>query len=207
MRPLILITALGFAGVCAAAVSELLTHYEEPLYKIDLKEGLFEVRSYPKVIAASVQVAGNGEDAANNAFKILAGYIFGKNKASKKIAMTIPVVQEAQSEKIAMTVPVTVERLGMSMTMSFFLPSKYSLDSLPEPLDKRIKLTEIAARRFAVLRFSGFASEKNCTTKEEDLARWTESHNFKATGEQLRAFYNPPWTLPFLCRNEIWIPL
>ncbi|HNA74731.1 MAG TPA: heme-binding protein [Candidatus Obscuribacter sp.] len=201
------IGALGLAGVAAAAAaSESLQHYEEPAYKTELEDGAFELRSYPAVIAASVQVAGNGDGAANNAFKILAGYIFGKNKAQKKIAMTAPVVQET-SEKIAMTVPVTVEKLNMSMTMSFYMPSKYTLQSLPEPLDKRIKLSQVPPRKFAVLRFSGFATEGSCVLKEVELKRWMAARKLEQTGESMRAFYNPPWTLPFLRRNEIWIPL
>lgn len=202
------IGALGLAGVAAAAAaaSESLQHYEEPAYRTELEDGPFELRSYPAVIAASVQVAGNGDGAANNAFKILAGYIFGKNKAQKKIAMTAPVVQE-NSEKIAMTVPVTVEKLNMSMTMSFYMPSKYTLQSLPEPLDKRIKLSQVPPRKFAVLRFSGFATEGNCDLKEVELKRWMAARKFEQNGESMRAFYNPPWTLPFLRRNEIWIPL
>ncbi len=207
MRPVFLIAALGVAGVAVAAANDLIAHYEEPKYKTEFAEGDFQLRNYPAVIAASVQVTGNDEDAANNAFRILAGYIFGKNKGSKKIAMTTPVVQESQATKIAMTVPVTVERQNMSMTMSFYMPSKYALDDLPEPLDKRIEFARIPARKFAVVRFSGFGNEKNCRQKEEELRRWMSVHGLKQSGEPLRAFYNPPWTLPFLRRNEIWIAL
>jgi hypothetical protein len=207
MRPLFFVGALGLAGIGAAVLSDYFAHYEEPNYKTDTRDGSFELRSYPSVIAASVQVSGNDDVSANNAFKILAGYIFGKNKGSKKLAMTTPVVREASSQKIAMTVPVTVEKLNMSMTMSFYMPAEYTLDTLPEPFDKRIELTQIPSRKFAVMRFTGFADEKNCLQKEEELKRWLESRNLKGKGQALRAFYNPPWTLPFLRRNEIWIPL
>lgn len=207
MRPLFFMGALGLAGIGAAVLSDYFSHYEEPNYKTDKRDGSFELRSYPSVIAASVQVSGNGDASANNAFKILAGYIFGKNKASKKLEMTTPVVQESTSQKIAMTVPVTVERLNTSMTMSFYMPAQYTLDTLPEPCDKRIELMQIPARKFAVMRFSGFADENNCLQKEEELKRWLESQNLKGKGQALRAFYNPPWTLPFLRRNEIWISL
>lgn len=207
MKGLFILGAMGLAGVAAVAASDLLTKYEEPRYETEITEGAFEIRSYPSVIAASVQVAGNNEKSANNAFKILAGYIFGKNKGQTKIAMTTPVVQEATSDKIAMTVPVTVERQNMSMTMSFYMPSKFSLNTLPEPIDKRIKLTSIPSRRFAAIRFSGFATEKLCDQKEHKLKEWMVSHNLNPSGEPIRAFYNPPWSLPFLRRNEIWIPL
>ena len=207
MRALFFLGVLGLAGVGALAVRDALTHYEEPDFQTDLKDGAFEIRSYPSVVSASVQVAGKNESSANNAFKILAGYIFGKNKAQTKIAMTTPVLKETHSEKIAMTVPVTVERSDTTMTMSFYMPSKFSLDTLPEPLDKRIELSSIPPRKFAVIRFSGFGTEKNCGLKEEELERWMEARNLKRCSESIRAFYNPPWALPFLRRNEIWIPL
>lgn len=207
MRALLFLGALGLVGVGAFAVSDVFTHYEEPDFQTDLKDGAFEIRSYPSVVAASVQVAGNSESSANEAFKILAGYIFGKNRSQTKIAMTAPVVQETHSEKIAMTVPVTVERSDTSMTMSFYMPSKFSLDTLPEPIDKRIELACIPPRKFAVIRFSGFATEKNCDLKAEELKRWMEARNLKSCVEPIRAFYNPPWALPFLRRNEIWIAL
>lgn len=206
-RNILLLGALGVAGVAVAAANDLFSHYEEPAYKIDREDGEFEIRSYPSVIAASVQVAGNGESSANNAFKILAGYIFGKNKRAMKISMTVPVIQESAAEKIAMTVPVTMEMQNMSMAMNFYMPSSYTLDTLPEPLDKRIKLERIPARRFAVIKFSGFGTESNCRKKEEQLRNWIKQHTGEKAGETLRAFYNPPWTLPFLRRNEIWISL
>lgn len=205
MRPLFLIAALGAAGLAVAAANDLFNQYEEPKYKTELEEGNFELRAYPSVIAASVQVAGSGEAAANNAFRILAGYIFGKNRGTRKIAMTTPVLQETSSEKIAMTVPVTVEMLKTSMTMSFYMPSKYSLHDLPEALDKRIKFARVPSRKFAALRFSGFGNERDCQLKEEELRRWMRDHGLQPVGEPVRAFYNPPWTLPFLRRNEIWI--
>ncbi len=207
IKPIMLLAAAGVAGLGLAIGSDALGKYEEPAYSVDRKEGDFEIRSYPSVIAAEVIVPGRGEYSANNAFKILAGYIFGKNVSKTKIAMTVPVTEKVNAEKIAMTVPVTTTVDKKNMTMRFYMPSKYTLDTLPEPIDKRIKLYYQSPLRFAVIRFSGFTSQENCRKHEEQLNLWLKKQNLTPSGEALRAFYNPPWTLPFMRRNEIWIPL
>lgn len=207
IKPLVLLAAAGAAGLGLVIGTDALAKYEEPGYSVDRKEGNFEIRSYPSVIAAEVEVLGRGEQSANSAFKILAGYIFGKNSSKTKIAMTVPVTEKLTAEKIAMTVPVMTDVDKKNMTMRFFMPSKYSLDTLPEPIDKRIKLYQLPPRKFAVIRFSGSSSNENCRKHEEQLNIWLKNQNLEAAGDALRAFYNPPWTLPFMRRNEIWIPL
>ncbi len=208
IRPIILLAAAaGAAGLGLVIGNDVLAKYEEPDYSVDSTEGNFEIRSYPSVIAAEVEVPGRGEHSANNAFKILAGYIFGKNASKTKIAMTVPVTEKLTCEKIAMTVPVTTAVDKKNMTMRFYMPSKYSLDTLPEPIDKRIKLYTLPPRKFAVIRFSGFSSDENCRKHEEQLSAWLKNQNLETAGDALRALYNPPWTLPFMRRNEIWVPL
>jgi len=197
--------AVACAGVGIFAIAnDALAKYEEPKYAILEKDGDFEIRDYPSVIAAEVQVAGSGESAANEAFKIIAGYIFGKNVSKTKVAMTVPVTEKTSSEKIAMTVPVTSDKQKDSMTMRFYMPSSYSLESLPVPLDKRIKLFNLPSARYAVIRFSGFASEKNCAYHEKLLEDFVRTKELKPSETPVRAFYNPPWALPFMRRNEIW---
>lgn len=151
----IIIGAVGATLLAATAIaSDAATKYEEPNYKSTLKEGHFEVREYPSGIAASVEVE-NGDKAANEAFKILAGFIFGKNKSKQKIAMTVPVTEAVVAEKIAMTAPVTTKTSADKMVMTFYMPSKYTIESLPEPSDSRIRITQAAARKYAVVKFSG----------------------------------------------------
>lgn len=207
IKPIMLLAAAGAAGLGLVIGNDALAKYEEPAYSIERKDGNIEIRSYPEVIAAEVEVPGRGEHSANTAFKILAGYIFGKNVSKTKIAMTVPVTEKLSAEKIAMTVPVTTGIDKKNMTMRFYMPSKYSLETLPEPIDKRIKLYRLPPRKFAVIRFSGFSSEENCRKHEEQLSKWLKSENLESSAESMRAFYNPPWTLPFMRRNEIWIPL
>lgn len=203
----IIMGAVGAALLAATAIaSDAATKYEEPNYKSTLKEGQFEVREYPSGIAASVEV-NNGDKAANEAFKILAGFIFGKNKSKQKIAMTVPVTEAVVAEKIAMTAPVTTKTSADKMVMTFYMPSKYTMESLPEPSDSRIQISQTAVRKYAVVKFSGLATKRALKQQEEKLRTWMKEKNLEGTGDALDAFYNPPWTLPFLRRNEIWISL
>lgn len=200
--PLFALTVAG-AGILAVA-SDALAKYEEPNYSILEKDGDFEIRDYPSVIAAEVEVSGSGQASASEAFKIIAGYIFGKNNSKTKIAMTVPVTEEISSEKIAMTVPVTTDKRSNSMAMRFYLPSSYTLETLPEPIDKRVRLVTAPSARYVVIRFSGFGSENNCARHEQLLNTFVKSKNLTPVEGPVRAFYNPPWSLPFMRRNEIW---
>ncbi len=204
---ILLLAAAGAAVIALASAQDLLADYEEPDYETLRKDGNIEFRQYPELIAAEIEVAGSGESAANRAFKILAGYIFGKNLSKSKIAMTVPVTESIASEKISMTVPVSAIESNGRMKMQFYMPSKYTLETLPEPIDKRIKFVELPAKKYAVIRFSGFASERNISEKELVLSGYLNDRQVDYDKQSLRAFYNPPWTLPFLRRNEVWYEL
>jgi hypothetical protein len=112
-----------------------------------------------------------------------------------------------------MTTPVTAARAeeadaAAGWKIRFYMPSKYSLDTLPEPKDKRILLKELPAETFAVIKFSGWSSQDSFTKHRDELEKeLSDSSKFKAAGQPVNAFYNPPWTLPFLRRNEILIPV
>jgi effector-binding domain-containing protein len=199
--------AVGAGAIGLAIGSEALAKYEEPNYEVLRKSQDIEIRQYPPVIAAEVEVDGTREEAANQAFRILAGYIFGKNVSRDKIAMTVPVTEMTSSEKIAMTVPVTSVSAQGKMTMRFYMPSKYSLEALPEPVDNRIKFTKLPQARYAVIKFSGFAGEDNIARHESKLRNYLKDIDLSPDGRAIRAFYNPPWTLPFMRRNEVWLPL
>lgn len=195
-----------FTGVVMASqAGDAATQYEGPSYKELSREGKIEIREYASTIAAEVKVTGLGDRAENEAFRILAGYIFGKNKSNAKIPMTAPVTQQRSSEKIAMTAPVTTERAGDTLTMRFFMPSKYTLDTLPEPSDSRIKFVPLPPSKFAVIRFSGFSNQKNMTKHNEQLELFLSKSGMQSMSKPLQAFYDPPWTLPFMRRNEVWI--
>ncbi len=180
---------------------------EEPAFKSVLKDGDFEVRDYPPLLVAEVTVSGEQKEAGNKGFRLLAGYIFGGNKRRQSIAMTAPVAQQPTSEKIAMTAPVTQMQNAGRWRVRFTMPSGYTLNTLPEPNDPKIHLRQLPPERFAVLRFSGLARPDAVDAKSAELIAATKSHDLRAIGSVMLAQYNPPWTLWFMRRNEVWIPV
>lgn len=180
---------------------------EEPAFTTVIKDGAFEVRDYPALVVAEVTVSGDQKEAANKGFRLLAGYIFGGNKRRDSIAMTAPVAQQPSSEKIAMTAPVTqIQNAGM-WTVRFTMPSTYTMDTLPEPNDPNVHLRSLPPERFAVLRFSGLARKGDVEAKSQELIAAVAAHHLRASGSVSLAQYNPPWTLWFMRRNEVMIPV
>ncbi len=128
---------------------------EEPAYTVVREIDGVEIRRYGPRIAAETAVATDEEAARNEGFRRLARYIFGANSGKDKIAMTAPVAQQ-QSEKIAMTAPVATQRGSADdWVIRFFMPSKYTMDTLPSPKDDRVRLVEVPGETVAVLRYNG----------------------------------------------------
>jgi hypothetical protein len=181
-----------------------------PDYTILVKEGDFEIRKYAPYLVAKTTVDGNYKEVQGLGFRILAGYIFGKNHSKSKIAMTSPVSSEksSPSEEIAMTSPVEMKqelRNSTRYTMSFTMPSKYSLETLP---DNRIQIEQVPARIVASYRYTWSTTKEINLQKSKELKKWLETKN-QYTQKQGFSFagYNPPWTISFLRRNEIHIEL
>ena len=179
----------------------------EPEYKVVRSLGDIEVREYAPYAVAEVVVAGPAGDAGGQAFPILAGYIFGKNKGERKFAMTAPVTQEAMPVKLEMTAPVTQSAVAGGYLVQFVLPKGVTVASAPEPLDARVQLREIAPRRVAVIRFSGFWSTSNYDEHLATLQAALRAADLAWSGEAVYSRYNPPFTPWFLRRNEIWLHL
>lgn len=181
---------------------------EEPPFKVALQEGSIELRAYPSLVAAEVTLETDRDKAGNAGFRLLAGYIFGGNEGSRSIAMTAPVVMApAKGQSIAMTAPVTQTGTGNTWTVRFFMPAGYTLDSLPRPKDSRVHLTQLPAAEFAVIRFAGLALESDVAQRTLELQAFIRARHWRETGVPSLARYNPPWTLWFLRRNEVWIPV
>jgi hypothetical protein len=178
---------------------------EEPSFRTVLRDGAFEVRDYPALIVAEVTVTGAQKDAANKGFRLLAAYIFGANTRRQSVAMTAPVAQTRVGEKIATTAPVAQTEVGGSWIVRFTMPSSYSLETLPEPDDHRVRLRRVAAERLAVLRFSGLASPRDVEARTADLLSAARSHQLRTIGPVTLAQYNPPWTPWFMRRNEVLV--
>lgn len=181
---------------------------ETPRYDSELQDGSIEVRRYAPLLAAEVRVSGERTEAINQGFRLLADYIFGANSAAQSVAMTAPVTQ-SKPEKIAMTAPVTQQSAGEEKvwTVRFIMPAQYTSETLPKPLNAAITIIEQPAQRFAAIRFSGFAEAAALERKEGALRDFLRARELQAAGPPVYAFYDPPWTLPFLRRNEVLIPL
>ncbi len=180
---------------------------EEPEFQVIKKIGDIEVRQYAAYTVAEVVVPGPSGDAGSQAFPILAGYIFGKNKGDRKLAMTAPVTQEAIPVKLEMTAPVTQTAAPSGFVVQFVLPRNVTLANAPEPLDVRVHLREIAPHRLAVIRFSGFWSDANYKDHLDQLQAALRTANLVWSGEPIYSRYNPPFTPWFMRRNEIWLQL
>lgn len=182
---------------------------EEPPHTSRRLTDAIEVRQYQPRIAAETTVEADEEKARNEGFRRLAGYIFGRNHGSDKIAMTAPVSQaSAGRQKIAMTAPVS--RSGdddEGWVIRFFMPSKWTMATLPEPDDSRVRLVEVPAETVAVLRFTGDRSQEAVATRSAELLAALRANGVEALGEPVAWFYDPPWTVPFRRRNEVVVPI
>jgi effector-binding domain-containing protein len=175
---------------------------EQPSYSVLDAEGDIEVREYAPMMVAEVEVTGERDKAINQGFRMIADYIFGNNTSQQKVAMTAPVIQQ-KSEKIAMTAPVLQQGENNAWLVRFVMPSAYNLETIPKPNNSAVKLRLVSAKRFAAIRFSGFATESNLSRHLALLNEFVVKRKLKVISQKTYAFYNPPWTLPFLRRNEI----
>ena len=180
----------------------------EPPYELLKRDGAFEVRRYGSmVIAETFTDEGSYSAASGKGFKRLAGYIFGKNNSKSSISMTAPVLQEPASEKIPMTAPVLQQQNKSGWSMAFVLPEGFTLQSAPEPLDPEVTLRELQPSTIAVVTFSGLHSAANLDKYGRQLQAWLEKQGYRALSEPKLASYDPPWTIPFLRRNEVQIKI
>ena len=210
-----------FLLICSLLLSlkaPIVMAIEEPSYQVLKQSEPFELRQYESQLIAEVTVQGSLSEASNKGFRLVADYIFGNNQVSQaasnqseKIAMTAPVVIEAQSSKIAMTAPVVVEKKGASeqqqWTLYFVMPKSYRMDNLPKPNNPQVQIKEIKNKKVAVIRFSGWVDEEKLADRTAELQTWMKQEQLIAIGEPQLARYNPPWTLPWWRRNEVFIPV
>ncbi len=180
---------------------------EEPEFQIVRSLPDIEVRQYAAYTVAEVLVAGPQGDAGNQAFPILAGYIFGKNKGERRFAMTAPVTQAAVPVKLEMTAPVTQTATPAGYLVQFVLPKGVTVANAPEPLDARVQLREVPPTQVAVIRYSGFWSESNDSEHLSKLQTALRSAGLTWAGEPVYSRYNAPFTPWFMRRNEIWLQL
>ena len=198
---------------------------EEPNYTILSQTEDFELRRYESQLVAQTWVSGDQNTASRTGFKILADYIFGNNTApsgeSSKISMTAPVAMQFEvkqsenkngdneSQKIAMTAPVSIKQEQQQndgkWRVQFTMPSQYTMQTLPKPNNPDITIIEVPPQTYGVIKFSGLAGTEKVAAKTSELQSWMQTKNLAVTGTPELARYNPPWTLPFMRRNEVMI--
>ena len=182
-----------------------LSALEEPKYSVLKEYENFEIRNYASYLVAEVDIEGSYNKTGNEAFRILAGYIFGDNQSSTKMNMTAPVESEAiqSSERMNMTAPVFSNKNVNGYTYRFVMESKYTQETLPVPNNSKIRITEIKDRVMAVISFSGRWSQKNFEKHEQILVNDLKNEGIGVASEAIYARYNAPFTPWFLRRNEI----
>ena len=186
---------------------------EEPDHEVIRKFDNVELRHYAPYVVAEVVLNASADDAGNQAFPILAGYIFGKNKGEKKFAMTAPVTQTAVPVPVPvpvrmdMTAPVIQAAVAGGMRVQFALPKGVTLATAPEPIDPRVQLRVVPAGTWAVIRYSGSWSRSNYEEHLKKLRATLQAEGVATQGEPVLARYNAPFTPWFMRRNEIWLAL
>jgi SOUL heme-binding protein len=192
--------------IAAVSWGPIVSQVEQAKYKVIKTEGNIQVREYAPMIVAEVEVSGDRDKAINQGFRLIADYIFGNNLAEHKIAMTAPVIQE-KSEKIAMTAPVMQQGTGNLWKVRFVMPAQYSLATLPKPNNLEVVLKEVPQKRFVVITFSGTSREENLKIYSAQLNKYIKAQDLHVLSTEIYAFFNPPWTLPFLRRNELMVEI
>ena len=180
-----LLLALNLLGDPAMAI-------EEPVYEVLLETKHYEVRRYEPYIVAEVDVDDDFKRAGNSAFRVLAGYIFGDNEPQQKMNMTAP-VESGES--------------GGPFTYSFVMERKYTMDTLPKPVNPDIRLVERPQRIVAAHRYSGGWSEKRYREHENILLEALATDRVETIGTPVFARYNAPFTPWFFRRNEILVEI
>ena len=201
-----IVAIIGIVLIGAIAAGPVMSDVETPNYEIVKSQDAIEVRQYDPLIIAQVQISGEREEAIGDGFRLLADYIFGNNIANQDIAMTAPVEQQ-KNTKIAMTAPVQQQSKGDYWQVSFVMPSEYTMDTLPKPVNERVVLKEIPAKTFVAITFSGTNSDENVKAHEKILLEYVEANDLSVISTPKYAFYNPPWTLPPMRRNEVMIEI
>lgn len=198
----------AMGGMLALLTAAVAMAYEEPIYQVLEQADQYEVRRYEPYLVAEVDVEGDFGGAGNDAFRILAAYIFGENEASQKMHMTAPVESRSSGEgvRMSMTTPATSAATSPGQyTYAFVMERKYDLDSLPRPNDPRIRIREQEPRVMAVRRYSGRWTEANYRKNESRLLQELSADDRRPVGEPILARYDSPFTPWFLRRNEVMV--
>lgn len=179
---------------------------EEAGYTVIQQQEPFELRRYDSLVIAQTTVAADFDDASGIAFRRLFDYISGANRQQQKISMTAPVIAaDTAGETIDMTAPVVAEASAQGWRFAFVLPRDIDLASAPQPTNPDISLVAVPVRTVAVARYSGSWNEASYRDNLRRLQQWMADEGLRPGSTPRVAGYDPPWTLPFLRRNEVLV--
>jgi len=182
---LVVVIGLALAGCQATRAG-----YESATYTVVRSDGRFQVRDYPALTVVETPMGAGNRDGSDGSFMRLFRFITGGNEGKQKIAMTTPVFMSGSET---------------NTTMAFVMPAKMKAGEVPRPSDGAVRVSELAAGRFVVLRFSG---ARNANQEAESLARlkaWMEAERFGVLSSPVYGYFDPPWTPAFLRRNEVML--
>ena len=218
MTTLTIVSIVVGVGLLWTAWGAFSSRVEHTAYTVLSTNKSYEIRLYPAHIVAQTVVTGPYQQALNEGFRIVAGYIFGGNVKKERIAMTSPVVERgatasettsdttpAQSAPIAMTAPVTATLEGEARTVAFGMPRSYTLETLPTPTDPRVKIVTLPEKKMAVLRFSWLRTDSRVEAHKQELLAALKADGITTVGDPQYAGYDAPWTPPWMTRHEVMV--
>jgi DNA gyrase inhibitor GyrI len=178
--------AIGLAAVATGvACSATRGGYETASYRVVRTDGDYELREYPTLAIVQTPMRG-----ADDSFMRLFRYIDGQNVATQKIAMTTPVFMTGGAT---------------NASMAFVMPKTMKVEEVPQPGNPKLAVSSIPAGQFAVMRFSGGRNTGNETNAVATLTAWLQREKLTSTGEPIFGYFDPPWTPPFMRRNEVML--
>jgi hypothetical protein len=179
---------------------------ETPKYEVVLEDGELEIRRYAAFLRAKTFAAGDYIRSSEAGFKRLGAFIYGHNSSNTRLdPPDSSTASHLRGEHIAMTTPVFQAPLEGGWMTAFILPAKYTFSTAPKPLDPMIELEQLPPQTMAVLRYSGGVDEDRIQRKFRELRGWVQSIGWRSISEPLAAQYDPPFTIPFLKRNELHV--
>ncbi|KAF3363397.1 Uncharacterized protein PHSC3_000006 [Chlamydiales bacterium STE3] len=193
-----------FIFLLFCSFSQLVGDFNEPKYKVVKAEENIEIRSYPHLLVAEVKFNGKRKEALKEGFKVLADYISGNNFLKQKIEMTAPVLEQSLTTLSIHESPIK-QLNGNEWLIRYIFPESYNLENAPKPHNASIQVLLLPAKHLAVIRYSGRTGDENVTTQMTKLQKFICDKQLKPIGPPIFAYYNPPWTLPFMRRNEMMI--
>ncbi len=186
--PLLILAVL--IGLAVAGCQVTRAGYESAPYQVVRAGGKFQVRDYPALTVVETPMAAGSRNGDDGSFMRLFRFITGANEGKQKIAMTTPVFMAGSAT---------------DSTMAFVLPAKLKTAEVPTPSDGSVTVRELAAGRFAVLRYSGGRNAKNEAESLARLKTWMEAEKLSVLSLPVYGYFDPPWTPAFLRRNEVML--